>query len=150
MGLKEQLEADLKEAMKAQEVVRRDTLRMTLAAMKNRAIELGGTATVLDEDQCLAVVLNAVKTRKDSASQYDSAGREDLAATERAEIAVLQGYLPQALSEEETKAAVEAAIQTVGADSRAQMGQVIKTVMGAHKGSVDGKLVQRLCAELLS
>ncbi len=63
---------------------------------------------------------------------------------------MLQGYLPQALSEEETKAAVEAAIQTVGADSRAQMGQVIKTVMGAHKGSVDGKLVQRLCAELLS
>jgi len=150
MGLKEQLQADLREAMKAGQVVRRDTLRMTIAAINNKAIEIGGTSTVLDEDQCLSVVLNAVKTRKDSATQYDAANRDDLAQVERAEIAVLEGYLPQAMSDEETKGAVEAAIQSTGATSRAQMGQVIKTVMAAHKGSVDGKLVQRLCAELLS
>jgi hypothetical protein len=150
MGLKEQLEADLKEAMKAGETVRRDTLRMTLAALKNRAIELGGTATVLDQDQCLAVVLGAVKTRKDSASQYDDAKRDDLAKIERAEIEVLQGYLPKALSEEETRAVVQAAIESSGATSNKQMGLVMKVVMGSHRGSVDGKLVQRLCGELLS
>lgn len=150
MGLKEQLEADLKDAMRARDVVRRDTLRMTIAGLRNKAIELGGTSTVLDENQCLGVVLNAVKTRKDSATQYDAAGRDDLAKIERAEIAVLEGYLPQAMSDEETKTAVQAAIESTGATSRAQMGQVIKTVMAAHRGSVDGKLVQRLCAELLA
>ena len=98
----------------------------------------------------MAVVLNQVKTRTDSAQQYDAADRADLADKERAEIAVLQGYLPQQLSEDETRAAVEKAIADTGASSKADLGKVIKAVMAAHKGQVDGKQVQRLIAEMLS
>lgn len=150
MDLKSRLDADLKAAMKAGEAVRRDTLRMVIAAVKNRAIEVGGANTVLDDDAVMAVVLNQVKTRTDSAEQYDAAGRADLADKERAEIEVLQGYLPQQLSEDETRAAVERAIADTGASSKADLGKVIKAVMAAHKGQVDGKQVQRLIAELLS
>jgi uncharacterized protein YqeY len=130
VDLKSRLDADLKAAMKAGEALRRDTLRMVIAAVKNRA--------------------NQVKTRTDSAQQYDAAGRADLADKERAEIEVLQGYLPQQLSEAETRAAVEKAIADTGASSKADLGKVIKAVMAAHKGQVDGKQVQRLIAELLS
>lgn len=150
MGLKDQLDADLKEAMKAGDALKRDTLRMVIAALKNKAIEVGGAGTVLDDAQVLSVVMGQVKSRTDSAEQYDAAGRTDLAEKERAEIGVLQGYLPRQLTEDETLLAVRKAIEEVGATSKADLGKVIKVVMAAHRGEVDGKLVQGLIARELA
>ena len=147
MSLIEQLTSDVKDAMRAGETLRRDTLRMTLAAMKNRRIETGQD---LDEDQQLAVLLSAVKSRTDSVTQYEANDRQDLADQERAEIAVLQGYLPKQLSEEETAEIVRAKIGELGLTSKSEMGQVMKAIMADHKGALDGKLVQRLAAQELA
>jgi hypothetical protein len=147
MTLLDQLSEDVKEAMRAGENLRRDTLRMVLAAMKNRRIEVGED---LDDDQQLAVLLSAVKSRTDSVTQYEAHGRQDLADQERAEIEVIQGYLPQQLGEEETAEIVRAKIAELGLTSKKEMGQVMKAVMADHKGALDGKLVQRLAAQELA
>ena len=147
MSLIQQLTSDVKDAMRAGETLRRDTLRMVLAAMKNRRIETGQD---LDEDQQLAVLLSAVKSRTDSVTQYEANDRQDLADQERAEIEVLQGYLPKQLSEEETAEIVRAKIGELGLTSKSEMGQVMKAIMADHKGALDGKLVQRLAAQELA
>jgi uncharacterized protein YqeY len=146
MTLLEQLSEDVKDAMRAGENLRRDTLRMVLAAMKNRRIEVGED---LDDDQQLAVLLSAVKSRKDSVTQYDANGRQDLADQERAEIEVIQGYLPQQLGEEETAEVVRAKIAELGLTSKKEMGQLMKAIMADHKGMVDGKRVQQVAAQEL-
>ena len=147
MSLLERLEEDLKSAMRAGDGVKRDTLRMVLAACKNRRIELAGD---LNEEQLLAVLSQNVKSRKDSAEQYQAAGREELAAKELAEIAVIEIYLPQKLSEEDTRKLVEEKIGELGLTSKKEMGQVMKAIMATHKNLVDGKLVQRFAGEILS
>jgi uncharacterized protein len=147
MTLQARLQDDVKQAMRAGETLKRDTLRMLLAGLKNKRIELGED---LDEAAELAVLSSAAKTRADSAQQYDAAGRPELADKERAEIEVLKAYLPQQLSEDEVRALVEAKISALGLDSKQQMGQLMKAVMADHKGQVDGKLVQRLAGELLA
>ena len=141
-----QIQDDMKSAMRAGETLRRDTLRMLIAALKNERIDKGAD---LDEDSVLAVVRRGVKSRKDSAQQYRDAGRDELAEQEEAEIAVLEGYLPQMLDEAATIAAVEAAIAETGASEKCDLGKVMKAVMAAHKGLVDGKLVNRLAGERL-
>ncbi len=145
-SLSDQLGSDLKDAMRAGETVRRDTLRMVLAAMKNRRIEVGAE---LDEDQQMSVLMSAVKSRKDSVEQYSANDRQDLADKELAEIAVIEGYLPQQMGPQETAELVRAKIAELGLTSKREMGQLMKAVMADHKGSVDGKLVQRLAGEHL-
>jgi uncharacterized protein YqeY len=145
-ALETQIQDDMKSAMRAGETLRRDTLRMLIAALKNERIDKGAD---LDEDSVLAVVRRGVKSRKDSAQQYRDAGRDELADKEEAEIAVLEGYLPQMLDEAATIAAVEAAIAETGASEKCDLGKVMKAVMAAHKGLVDGKLVNRLAGERL-
>ena len=146
MSLHERIDEDVKQAMRAGDTLTRDTLRMVLAALQNRRIELRED---LDQDAVLAVLRGCVKSRADSVEQYDKAGREDLAAKERAEIEVIQAYLPAQLSEEATRAIVVAAIAEVGASSRKELGQVMKAVMAGHKDEIDGKTVQRIAGELL-
>ena len=145
-ALETQIQDDMKSAMRAGETLRRDTLRMLIAALKNERIDKGAD---LDEDSVLAVVRRGVKSRKDSAEQYRDAGRDELADKEEAEIAVLEGYLPQMLDEAATIAAVEAAIAETGAYEKCDLGKVMKAVMAAHRGLVDGKLVNRLAGERL-
>jgi len=147
MTLQDRIEADLKDAMRAGETTKRDTLRMVLAALKNKRIEVG---TDLDQAAQLAVLTSAGKTRTDSAQQYDEAGRPELAEKERAEIAIIQAYLPRQLDEGEVRAIVEAAIAELELSSKGDMGRLMKAVMADHKGTVDGKLVQRLAGELLA
>lgn len=146
MTLLDQLSEDVKEAMRTGENLRRDTLRMVLAAMKNRRIEVGED---LDDNQQLAVLLSAVKSRTDSVTQYEANGRQDLADQEQAEIEVIQGYLPQQLGEEETAEIVRAKIVELGLTSKKEMGQLMKAIMADHKGAVDGKLVQQFAAQEL-
>lgn len=147
MTLQDRIEADLKDAMRAGEATKRDTLRMILAALKNKRIEVGAD---LDDAAQLAVLTSAAKTRTDSAQQYDDAGRPELAEKERAEIAIIQDYLPRQLDEGEVRAIVEAKIAELELASKKDMGRLMKAVMADHKGTVDGKLVQRLAGELLA
>jgi len=141
------LQADVKQAMRARDDVARDALRMVIAAIKAREIDSGRPVSVEDARELLK---SAVKTRGDSAQQFEAAGRAELAAKERREIEVLSRYLPRQLSEEETRAVVERAIAASGASSNRDLGRVMKVIMAAHRDEVDGKLVQRLVTELLA
>jgi uncharacterized protein YqeY len=146
VSLQVRLQEDLKSAMRSGDTLTRDTLRMVMAAVKNRRIEIGKE---LDDEAVLAVMASGVKSREDSATQYDAAKRQDLADTERAEIAVIQRYLPAKLDEAATRAVVEATIAELGLNSKKELGRLMKTVLAEHKQGIDGKLVQRLAAELL-
>src|SRR5258708_26375941 len=126
MALKEQIISDLTASMKAQDAPRTSTLRMVKAAMMNREIEKGSE---LDDDELTKLLRSLVKQRRDSVEQYEKGGRQDLADKEKVEIAVIEGYLPQAASPEEIDQAVAAAIAETGATSMKEMGGVMKTVM---------------------
>jgi len=146
MKLLAKLQEDLKDAMRARDVTTKETLRMTIAALKNRRIEAGED---LDEGTELQVLTKQVKSREDSVEQYEAADRKDLADKERAEIEVLRRYLPEQLSEDAVRALVEKVISDQGLTSRKEMGQVMKAIMAEHRGKVDGKLVQKLASGLL-
>jgi len=148
----ERVKNDLTEAMKAQDDVRRRTLRSLRAALANKEIERreeGGDST-LDEQQELAVVQKQVKQRRDSIEQYEEAGRDDLVEKEREEMEVLEEYLPDRLSDDELTERIETIIEDVGASSMADMGAVMGRAMGELRGRVDGNRVRELVQEALS
>jgi uncharacterized protein YqeY len=146
MSLTERIRADLTAAMKAREAARLSTLRLVQAALKNEQIEKGHE---LSDEEAEAVLRRALKQRQDSVEQYRKGAREDLAAKEEAEIVILQSYLPQLLTEAETEAIVDATIASTGAASKKDMGKVMKEIMAAHKGRVDGKVVQAILGRKL-
>lgn len=142
MSLTDTIGADIARAMKAKDTTALTALRMLKTALTNRSIEKG---RALDAAEELQVVNALVKQRRDSIEQFEAAGRTDLAAKERAEIAVLDTFLPPAASEADVAAAVEAAVAATGATSAKDMGRVMKTVMSALAGkTVDGKQVNEL------
>ncbi len=147
MSLTERIRADLTAAMKARDAARLSTLRLAQAALKNEQIEKGHE---LSDEEAEAVLRRALKQRQDSVEQYRKGSREDLALKEEAEILVLQEYLPQTLSEVETEAIVEEAMARTGASSKKDMGKVMKDVMAAHRGRVDGKIVQAILGRKLT
>jgi len=147
MPLITKIQADLKQAMLNKNEIARDTLRMVMAEMKNQRIELQRD---LEESDQQAVLARCVKTRRDSLEQFTNAGRMDLAEKERAEIAVIEGYLPAQMSTDDARAAVQAAIDESGATSMKDMGLVMKALMAKHKGAIGGKTAQSLVKELLS
>jgi len=135
--------------MRAKDTVALGTIRMLKSSIKNAAIEKGGADAELEDGEIAAVIRKEVKKRQDSIEQYEAAGRSELAEKEKAEIAVLNGYLPEPLSEEEIEAIIDAAITEVGATSRKEMGQVMKIVQGKVAGRADGKtLSQAVMAKL--
>ena len=146
MALLGTLQDAVKDAMRSGDGLTRDTLRMVIAALKHRELELGRD---LDPAEEASVLAKAVKTREESVEQFGAAGRADLADHERQEIAVLRRYLPEPLSEAEAREIVRATIHALGAKSKADLGKVMKTVMAEQRGKIDGKLVQRLVQELL-
>jgi len=130
------------ESMKAKDPARLAPLRMLKAALMNREVERG---RALDDAESLQVVSTLVKQRRDSIEQFTSGGRKDLADKEAAEIAVLEGYLPAAVSAADLERAVDAAIASTGATSPKDMGRVMKAVMAELAGkTVDGKAVNEL------
>lgn len=139
MSLQTQVDNDLKDAMRAKEMAKLNTLRMLKSALKNAAIEKGGAEAILDDAEASAVLRKQIKQRQDSIESFEKGGRPELAANEKAEIAVLSAYLPQALSPEEVAALVQAAITEAGATSRQQMGAVMKIASAKAAGRVDGK-----------
>ena len=147
MSLTEQLQADIKTAMRDGDAQRRDTLRMALAAAQNAAKEKRAPLT---EDEALAVLTRQVKTRRESIKAYRDAGRDDLADKEQAEIDVLAPYLPEQLGEPEVRALVVEAIAATGAGSPKDMGRVMGALMPKVRGRVDGKLVSSIVNEELA
>jgi uncharacterized protein YqeY len=148
MSLKQQIISDMTAAMKAQDAARTSTLRMLKAAITNREKEGGGELT--DED-VQKLLRSQVKQRRDSVEQFEKAGRQELADKEKAEIAIIDTYLPQAASQEEIEQAVVAAITETGASSMKDMGGVMKAAMAKLAGkNADGKMVSDLVKKKLS
>jgi uncharacterized protein YqeY len=142
MTLKQKIISDLTASMKAQDAPRTSTLRMVKAAMMNREIEKGGE---LDEDEMMKLLRSLVKQRRDSVEQYEKGRREDLASKEKAEIEIIDTYLPQAASREEIEAAVTAAIAETSAASMKDMGRVMKAAQTALAGkNADGRTMSEI------
>ena len=132
MSLKEQITEDMKSAMRAKEADRLSTIRMLLAAMKQKEVD---ERVTLDDTMVIAIVDKLIKQRKDSIAAFEQAGRTDLADKESAEVKVLEAYLPQRLSADEITAAVNAIVTELGASGPGDMGKV----MGAAKAKLAGK-----------
>lgn len=134
MSLKTRVTDDMKTAMRARETVRLGTIRLLLAAIKQKEID---ERIELDDAAVSSIVEKLIKQRKDSISQFQAAGRDDLVAVEQAELAVLQAYLPEPLSAAEVEAAVTAAIAESGASSARDMGKVMGLLKPRLAGRAD-------------
>jgi uncharacterized protein YqeY len=139
MSLSQRIDEDLKNAMRAKDSARLSVLRMLKAAMKNAAIEKVDADGELSDADAIGVVRKQVKQRQDSIESFEKGGRAELAEKEKAEMAVLNGYLPQAMSEDELQKVVTETIAEIGATSRAQMGAVMKALGPKVAGRADGK-----------
>ncbi|TXM88018.1 GatB/YqeY domain-containing protein [Methylobacterium sp. WL30] len=136
--LRARLTTEMKEAMKAGEKAKLATIRMIQAALKDKDIEARGLGKEpATDDEILALLQKMIKQRAESASVYEQGGRPELAENERAEIAIIEGYLPRQMDEAETKAAVDAAIAEAGAAGPKDMGKVIAVLKGAYAGRMD-------------
>jgi hypothetical protein len=134
MNLKDRITEDMKSAMRAREADRLSTIRMLLAAIKQREID---SRTETDDAAVLAIVEKLIKQRKDAIAQFEAGGRADLVAKETAEVGVLAAYLPRQMSEEEVGAAVDAAIAELGASGPAAMGKIMALLKPRLAGRAD-------------
>jgi uncharacterized protein YqeY len=146
MSLAEKIATDLNTALKSGDKVRVVILRMIKSTIKNREIEKG---EALGNDEIEGVFRTFVKRAKESIEQFSKAERTDLVEKEKAELAIIQEYLPSQLSEDETREIIRNAIAETGAAGPQDMGKVMKTVMAKGKGQIDGKLANTLLKELL-
>lgn len=141
---------DLKTAMKAKDTVALNVVRNLKSALKYAAIEKLGAEGELGDTEALAVVRKEIKKRQDSVASYEAANRKDLSDVENAEIAVLEKYLPAAMSQAELEALVEAAIAETGATSKKDMGTVMKVVQERVAGRADSKSISTEVAKRLA
>ncbi|MBI5190335.1 MAG: GatB/YqeY domain-containing protein [Nitrospirae bacterium] len=146
MTLKERLKEDIKEAMKAKDALRLSTLRLLTSAIKYKEIE---AHKELDDEGVTDVMGTAVKQRRDSIEQYEKAGRTDLAEQEKAELAIIQAYMPEQLGRDQIEAIVKEAAAEVGAAGPKDMGKLMKALMPRLKGKADGKLVNEAVKAIL-
>jgi uncharacterized protein YqeY len=146
MTLKDTLSAAMRDAMKAKDETRKIPLRLVMAAIKEAEIE---KQEELKDEDVLRLVQKEVKSRQESIADAEKAGREDLVATAKAEMAVLQEFLPQPLSPEELEALVKETIAEEGATSMADMGKVMKATMAKAQGRADGSQISQLVRQLL-
>ncbi|HEY8901734.1 MAG TPA: GatB/YqeY domain-containing protein [Chthoniobacterales bacterium] len=150
MSLQSQIDSDIKDAMRAKEAAKLGVLRMLKSALMNAAIEKGGAGTVLDDPEASAVIRKEVKKRQDSIESFEKAGRTELADKEKAEIAVLSTYLPQALGADELAALVREAIAEAGATSKKELGAVMKIASAKAAGRVDGRTLSAAVQQSLA
>ncbi len=146
MSLREQINDDLKTAMRSGETVRRDTIRLLTAALKQREVDERKTLSDVD---VLAVIEKMIKQRRDSISQFEQGGRQDLADKEKQELKLLQTYMPQAMAEDELAAAIAAAVTETSAAGPADMGKVMAVLKPKLAGRADmGKVSAAVKAQL--
>jgi uncharacterized protein len=160
MTLKDQLDADLREAVRSGDETRKATLRLLITAIRNAEIpaesqedapaQAGPRRLHLDDEAVLAVIRKEVKQRRDSFDIYKKAGRDDLAFKEEAEVAVLSSYLPQQMSRDEIVAAARAVVQRLGASGPADKGKVMPAVMAELRGKAEGRDINAVVTELLA
>jgi len=150
MATKDTILNDLKEAMKARDAARLQVLRSLKAKILEKEISLrsGGKAEI-SEEQVVEVLVKAAKQRRESIDQFEKGGREDLAQTERAELEIIESYLPAQMGEEEIRAAVRQGIEETGAAGMQDMGRLMGLIMGRLKGKADGSAVNRIVKEEL-
>lgn len=142
----DKIREDMKTAMKAREATRVETLRFLLSEVKNVGIN---EKRELDDDVVKGVLARLAKQRREGIEQFRGAGRDDLAAAEEAQLAILEAYLPRQLSDAELEAALRAIIQEVGAASKKDMGKVMKAAMERLAGAADGKRISAVTGRLL-
>jgi hypothetical protein len=147
MGLRERLEADMKDSLRSRDTLRLETIRGVRGAVRNREIEAGGT---LEDEGILRVIRALVKQRVESVAQYRAGGREDLARKEEAEQALLEAYLPVAPDADEVERVVRAVIAEVGAQGPRDVGRVMRPALERLGPAADGKLVNATARRLLA
>ncbi len=147
MTLKERLTADYKEAMKARDEVRKNTINLARAAIKQLEVD---TREEADDDRIIGILSKQVKMRRDALADFEKAGRQDLIDQYKAEIAVLESYLPEMMSAEEVTAVVEETAAELGIDGGKQnMGKLMGACMRKLKGKADGNVVREAVSEYL-
>lgn len=151
MALKETILDELKNAMKNKDAGRLQVLRSLKAKILEKEISerKGGESDISDE-QVLEVLMKAAKQRKESIDSFEKGGREDLVEKEKAELAIIEEFLPQMMSEDEVRTAVKEQIEKMGASDMSDMGKVMGVMMGKLKGKAEGSLVSRVVKEELS
>ena len=148
MGLKEKLMADLKEAMKEHDKVRKDTISFARAAIKQHEVD---NRVELSDEEIIPILAKQVKMRKDALADFEKAGRADLVEAYNEEIKILESYLPEQMSIEDIKKVVADAAKSLGIDGGKQnMGKLMGVVMGKLKGKADGNAVREAVTEYLS
>ncbi len=146
MDLKKRIQNDMKAAMRAKEKERLGTIRMLMAAIKQKEID---GQTTLGDEEVLAVIEKAIKQRRDAIAQYREAGRDELAEAEQRELEILQAYMPAQMSDEEIDALVDEVIAATGAKGPQEMGKVMGAIKPRAQGRADmGKVSQRVKAKL--
>lgn len=148
MAITNQLNLDMKEAMKAKDKVTLGTIRMVKASLQNEAIKL--KKDLLSEEEELTVLARELKQRKDSLHEFEEAGRQDLVEKLHEEIKVIQSYMPEQLSDQELEQIVQQTIEEVQAESKKDMGKVMGALMPKIKGRADGSKVNQLVQKYLS
>ncbi len=137
MSLREHFTQSMKDAMKAGDKTRLGAIRLIQATLKDRDIEARGAGKEVSDDDILAMLQKMIKSRQESLAMYEQAGREDLAAQERGEIAVIQDFLPAQMSDEDVKVAIAAAISETGASAMKDMGKVVAALKAKFTGQMD-------------
>ncbi|HOW88292.1 MAG TPA: GatB/YqeY domain-containing protein [Candidatus Omnitrophota bacterium] len=140
MSLQERIEKDVIDAMKAKDAVKVSTLRMLKSALGNYLIQTKKDKA--DDADILGIIAKQAKQRRESLESFEKGGRKDLADKEKAELAILEAYLPKQLSDDELKTEVQKAIAASGAKGPADMGKLMKVLMPAVQGKADGKRIQ--------
>ena len=146
MSLKTEFSEETKRAMRERNVARRDLMRFILAAIKNLEIELQREA---NDEEILQLLGKQAQQRKDSIESFQAGGRDDLVAKEEAELAIINEYLPEQMSENEIRVLVEAVILEVGASGPQDMGKVMGKIMPQVKGRADGRLINQMVRDSL-
>jgi len=146
MTLKEQFTEEMKQSMKSGDKLRLSTVRLLLSEIKNAEIRKKGDLT---DEETLGIVAKEVRKRKEAIEGFEKGGRQDLVDKETSELEILQGYLPEQISEDELRRIVKETITEVGASSPSDLGKVMGSLMPRVKGKADGKLVNQIVREML-
>ncbi len=149
MKIKEKIQNDIKDSMKANDIVKRETLRLLSGMIKNAEIEKGRESGEIGDEEVLKIIARFVKQRKESARQYREGGRNDLAEKEEQELKIVSGYLPEQLGSEEIKNIVKEIVAETKSESEADMGKVMGLAMKKMGGKADGNTVRQIVMDFL-
>ena len=144
--LTEQIRADLTESMKARTAERTSTLRMLQSALKNEQINVGHE---LSDEEAMGVIRKGIKQRLDSVEQFTKGNRPELAAKEQSEMEILKAYMPPELTDSELESGLREIVASTGAQSKKDMGKVMKEATARYKGRAEGKKIQEIVSRLL-